>query len=96
MLKEDSNRFMSVNLRKRKPIFKNYIHNNTSILRKEVQTGKLAEHRERLNSQPDRSAPDYKSDALLRSGKNAPVTTLDKLMRQQADIYLPSYGKKPL
>ena len=32
---------MNKNLSKRKPIFKNYIQNNTSILRKEMQTKKM-------------------------------------------------------
>ena len=43
MAMEDTNRFMTMNLQKRKPIFKNYIHNNASILRKEVQTSKMQE-----------------------------------------------------
>ena len=41
MAADDHNQFMNVNLKKRKPIFKNYIHCNASILRKEVQTSKL-------------------------------------------------------
>lgn len=36
----DSNRFMTVNLRKRKPIFKNHTKTNASILRHEVQRQK--------------------------------------------------------
>ena len=44
MAEEDTNRFMTTNLSKRKPIFKNYIHNNASILRKEAQTSKLREY----------------------------------------------------
>ena len=43
MALEDTNRFLTLNLKKRKPIFKNYIHNNASILRKEHQVGKLRE-----------------------------------------------------
>ena len=44
MMADDTNRFLSVNLKKRKPIFKNYIMNNTSILRKELQTNKMKEY----------------------------------------------------
>ena len=46
MAMEDTNRFMTLNLNKRKPIFKNFIHNNASILRKEFQTSKLKEAEE--------------------------------------------------
>ena len=37
MAQDDTNRFMTLNLKKRKPIFKNYIKNNASILRNEIQ-----------------------------------------------------------
>ena len=40
MAEYDRTCFMNKNLGKRKPIFKNYIHNNTSILRKEIQIKK--------------------------------------------------------
>ena len=57
MQMEDTNRFMSLNLKKRKPIFKNYIQNNTSILRKEAQASKLknyAEHERKQQSYLDK------------------------------------------
>ena len=41
MAAEDSNRFMTVNLKKRKPIFKNYTKTNASIIRKEIVDHKL-------------------------------------------------------
>ena len=41
MVEYDRAIFMNKNLSKRKPIFKNYIQNNTSILRKEMQTKKM-------------------------------------------------------
>ena len=41
MAAADGSQFMTLNLQKRKPIFKNYIHNNASILRREAQTSKL-------------------------------------------------------
>jgi len=34
---------MTVNLQRRKPIFKNYIKNNASILRKELQDRRMAQ-----------------------------------------------------
>ena len=40
MAEYDRTCFMNKNLSKRKPIFKNYIHNNPSILRKEIQIKK--------------------------------------------------------
>ena len=40
MAMDDASNFISMNLKKRKPIFKNYIHNNASIIRKEYQVGK--------------------------------------------------------
>ena len=46
MANEDRNRFMTLNLKKRKPIFKNYIMNNASILRKEVQLSRKEEYEE--------------------------------------------------
>ena len=41
MAADDVSRFMTINHFKRKPIFKNYIQNNTSILRREVQLSKM-------------------------------------------------------
>ena len=44
MAMEDTSRFMTLQLQKRKPIFKNYIKNNASILRSEIQTNKKQEY----------------------------------------------------
>ena len=78
MAAADSNRFMSINLNKRKPIFKNFIQNNASILRKEYQTQKLKEaqesERKQLNSFLEKMST--KSSALERSQKMGPMNTI--------------------
>ena len=78
MALDDTNRFMTLNLKKRKPIFKNYIHNNASILRKEHQTGKLreAKEQERKNLSTYLDKISTKSSALERSTKTGPMNTI--------------------
>ena len=80
---------MSKNLSKRKPIFKNYIHNNTSILRKEIQVKKKQqlqalqdreeEYLDRLTSKVNSFTGSNKSRTL--SFASDPVSTVQKLMK---------------
>ena len=94
MASDDCNRFMTLNLAKRKPIFKNYIHNNASILRKEAQTQKLQEitdHERKEFSYLDKISQKA-SSAMDRSAKTGPLNTLTSLMKQQTGVYKPSVG----
>ena len=87
---DDSNRFMTINLNKRKPIFKNYIHNNASILRKEAQLSKLQEIKDREQermSYLERASQG--SSAIERSTRVDPMNTVNKLMKQTVSIFEP-------
>ena len=89
MAEYDRTCFMNKNLGKRKPIFKNYIHNNTSILRKEIQTkkkqelqalqAKEEEYLDRLTSKVNSFSGSHKSRTL--SFVSDPVSTVQKLMK---------------
>ena len=78
MAMEDANRFMTLNLKKRKPIFKNYIHNNASILRKEHQTKNLRavedNERKQMNSLLEKMST--KSSHMERSTRTGPMNTI--------------------
>jgi t-SNARE complex subunit (syntaxin) len=89
MAEYDRSCFLNKNLGKRKPIFKNYIQNNTSILRKEIQTKKKQhlqalqdreeEYLDRLTSKVNSFTGSNKSRTL--SFASDPVSTVQKLMK---------------
>lgn len=91
MALDDSNRFMTMNLKKRQPIFKNHTKTNTSILRSEMQCKK-----KETMSYNDSSRLSYldkvsiKSSVLDRVKRTGPVQALNSLMKQSATIYEPN------
>ena len=80
---------MTKNLGKRKPIFKNYIQNNSYILRKETQTKKMhqlkaieereAEYLDKLTSKFSGFTGSNKSRAFTLTSD--PMSTVQKLIK---------------
>eukprot|EP00353_Schmidingerella_taraikaensis_P017917 CAMPEP_0185616148 /NCGR_PEP_ID=MMETSP0436-20130131/38465_1 /TAXON_ID=626734 ORGANISM="Favella taraikaensis, Strain Fe Narragansett Bay" /NCGR_SAMPLE_ID=MMETSP0436 /ASSEMBLY_ACC=CAM_ASM_000390 /LENGTH=108 /DNA_ID=CAMNT_0028252555 /DNA_START=556 /DNA_END=882 /DNA_ORIENTATION=+ len=82
MALDDCNRFMTLNLRKRQPIFKNHTKTNSSILRSEVQCKKketISQHDSQHFSYLDKIS--VKSNPLERSKRTGPVQALASLMK---------------
>jgi len=87
---DDQNRFMSINLHKRQPIFKNYIHNNASILRRETQLSKLSQYRDsEMKEQTYLDRLSKTSSALGRQAKTGPLHTISRLMKQNVTKFEP-------
>jgi len=96
MAQDDHNRFMSINLNMRQPIFKNHTKTNTSILRSEVQCKKkqnMSERQSELSYLDKLSVPSTALDRVQRTG---PVQALKKLMKQSATIYEPNKTKQSI
>ena len=79
---EDCNRFLSFNLKMRKPIFKNHTKTNASIMRSEIRCKKKEEM-----SQQDSANLSYldkisvKSNPMERSKRTGPMQALNQLMK---------------
>ena len=96
---EDSNLFMTLNLQKRKPIFKNYIQNNASILRKEAQMGKLKKLQDEESHQAsylDKMSgvagkiSTTRSSAMDRNTRMGPMHTINSLMKHTTNVFEPA------
>ena len=89
---EDANLFMTINLQKRKPIFKNYIQNNASILRKEVQLSKLKKinDHERKEVSYLEKVSTTRSSAMDRNTRMGPMHTINSLMKQTTNVFEPA------
>lgn len=91
MALDDSNRFMTMNLKKRQPIFKNHTKTNSSILRSEIQCKK--KETMSYNDSERQSFLDkvtIKSSVLDRVKRTGPTQVLNSLMKQSATIYEPN------
>lgn len=91
MALDDCNRFLSINLAKRQPIFKNHTKTNSSILRSEIQCSKkdemMSTHESAKLSYLDKIS--VKSNPMDRVKRTGPMQALTKLMKQQTSIYKP-------